>query len=129
MWQEISPATWTYNCMAFAAEENDRVWWPDPMGLYYWPEKAPREVTIPAFVLAFRTLGYEPATNRDWEPGIQKVALYVDDEGNPTHAARQLEKCGWLSKLGDDIDIIHDVPEDLPVHYGSVTVILKRRAR
>jgi hypothetical protein len=28
-------------------------WWPDPQGIGYWPEAAPRTETIEAFYLAF----------------------------------------------------------------------------
>ena len=33
-----SPADDGYNCIAWAATETDRWWWPDPFGAGYWPE-------------------------------------------------------------------------------------------
>jgi len=36
-----------YNCIAFAAGETHRWWW--PMGAY-WPEPAPRDETVDSFI-------------------------------------------------------------------------------
>jgi hypothetical protein len=44
-----------YNCVAFAAGETQRWWW--PIGAY-WPEQAPRHETIESFIVAFQALGY-----------------------------------------------------------------------
>src|SRR5262249_6606580 len=37
-----SPADDAYNCLAWAAAESDRWWWPDALGGYYWPAGVPR---------------------------------------------------------------------------------------
>jgi hypothetical protein len=42
-----------------------------------------------AFVEVFRTLGYLPCEDGQFEPDHEKIALYAH-QGVPTHAARQL---------------------------------------
>jgi hypothetical protein len=66
-----------YNCIAFAAGEDTRWWWPDPYGVYYWPLGVQREITVAAFVEAFRTLGYEVCQDGACEEGFEKIVLYV----------------------------------------------------
>ena len=56
-----SPATWNYNCIAWAAGVTDAWWWPSPQAVHYWPEGVPREETLEAFVQAFVTCGFVPA--------------------------------------------------------------------
>ena len=56
---KTSEATSEYNCVAWAAGETDRWWWPDSTRKKFWPRKARREVTMEAFVEAFQSLGYE----------------------------------------------------------------------
>jgi hypothetical protein len=72
-----SPKTPRYNCIAWAAGDNQRWWWPDPDNVAYWPAGATREATVAAFIEAFGTLGYQPCINSDLEPGYQKVPLYA----------------------------------------------------
>ena len=79
-------------------------------------------------------IGYEvcPIGSRALEPGVQKIALYVDEDGTPTHAARQLPSGEWTSKLGRAEDIRHKTLEALegsagqPPGYGRAKLILKR---
>lgn len=101
-----SAATGTYNCLTWAAGETDRWWWPDPMGVGYWPEGAPREETLAAYA----TSGFAPTSDPAPEPSFGKVAIYVRS-GLPTHAARQLPNGRWTSKLGRDVDIEHALPD------------------
>jgi hypothetical protein len=77
------------------------------MDQYYWPEDAPREETLEAFVVAFARLGFTRCDTADYEPGHEKVALFADPVGKPTHAARQLEGGQWTSKIGAQEDISH----------------------
>lgn len=122
-----SAATPTYNCIACAAGEDFRWWWPTP-GLYYWPKAAPLEETVESFALAFQSLGYEKCDNADLEQGRDKVAIYAGDDNVPTHMARQLPNGKWTSKLGSDIDIEHMTPHEVegPL-YGRVVRFLKRQ--
>jgi hypothetical protein len=50
----------------------------------------PRSATLDAFCSAFVTLGYSEDADDHVEPGFEKIALFADAAGVPTHAARQL---------------------------------------
>lgn len=121
----ISPATFVYNCIAWAAGIADDWWWPDPMGVSTWPASARREETVPAFEEAFQTLGYVPGADNTLEPGFEKIALYALN-GAPKHAARQIQDGRWTSKLGELEDVEHTLDGLVGTWYGSVVSILKR---
>lgn len=123
-----SPMTTDYNCIAWAANCTTCRWWPDEYGFLYWPEDVAREETIPAFIAAFETLGYEKCNDGTLEPGYEKVALFADFFKNPTHMARQLDDGRWTSKLGDWEDIEHEKVEDVSGKpYGEVVCFMCRR--
>jgi hypothetical protein len=121
-----SPATPSYNCIAWAARDTRRWWWPVP-GVYFWPSSAPYEETIEAFVAAFATLGFQQCETAALENGWEKVVIYVNASRVPTHMARQLPDGAWTSKLGSYFDIQHSQPEDVEgPAYGSPVVYLRR---
>lgn len=120
-----SPATPDYNCIAWAAGDTARWWWPNPL-FSYWPQGAPLEETLAAFVQAFATLGFIPCDDDTVESGFEKIAIYVNSQGKPTHAARQLPNGRWSSKLGKQVDIEHSLVGLTNSEYGSVARILKR---
>lgn len=65
-----------------------------------------------------------------YEEGFEKIAIYIDSHGKPTHAARQLSSGKWTSKLGQLEDIEHSNLDDVTgLHYGSVGAILKRQKK
>src|SRR5437868_7127994 len=105
-----SDEDWAYNCIAHAVGEKGLPWWPvenDTEGVF-WPDGVPREETVAAFVAAFRTRQYVPCNGPEPEDGFEKIALYMGEDGTPTHAARQLPASGiWTIKLGDWEDIEH----------------------
>jgi hypothetical protein len=125
-----SPVTRRYNCIAWAAKNNTRWWWPDPFGIGYWP-LAERRVTFDCFVKAFESLGYRVCLSDALEEGFEKIAIYgiksPDGSALPTHAALQLNNGEWTSKLGQFEDISHKSAEDLigPV-YGRPLVFMSR---
>ncbi len=122
-----SPDTIDYNCIAWAAEDNERWWWPDSQNIDYWPTGVPREVTINAFMQAYQTIGYQVCDRPNLEPGFQKIAIYADSAGKPTHCARQLPNGKWTSKLGQDEDIQHETLEGLTGEsYGNVACIMRK---
>jgi hypothetical protein len=125
--QVSSPVSGEYNCIAWAAQEDDRWWWPDRYGMYYWPADARREETLTAFVDAFRSFGYEACTSPGFEVGFEKVAIFTDQNGEPTHMARQLQNGSWTSKLGTLNDIEHDLYGVEGNEYAQVALILRRR--
>jgi hypothetical protein len=100
-----SNATPDYNCIAWAAGNTDRWWWPAHDG--FWPRRVIRQETLAAFVQAYETLGYEVCPDGSVEVGFEKIAIYADAGGHPTHAARQLQTGRWTSKLGESVDIEH----------------------
>jgi len=119
-----------YNCIAWAAGEDFRNWWPDLMGIGYWPPSIPREEKMPAFVRAYETLNFRLCIGGVLENGIEKLALYGKRRGEdviPTHAALQLESGEWTSKLGRFEDISHASVEDVygPC-YGEVIFYMAR---
>ena len=124
-----SAETPAYNCIAWAAERTGSWWWPDSGGDYFWPTGVPREESLEAFIHAFKLAGYEPSEHTDTEPEFDRIAIYVDAAGVPTHAARQLASGSWTSKLGSWEDIEHRTLEALAGRdpaYGRVAVILRR---
>jgi hypothetical protein len=139
-WYLKSPHTIVYRCIAWAACETHRSWWPMdcPRHLYppevYWPSHLPvSDESIANFVNAFvDTKGYSPCgRDTSFEFGYQKVAIYAKSENGSLvtkHMARQhLLGFGWLSKLGTGRDIFHPKVEDLHGNlYGTVEQVLKR---
>jgi hypothetical protein len=89
----------------------------------------PKEVTLAAFVALFEYLYFEGCDSPVFEDGYDKVALYADANGTPTHAARWWkDDGGWSSKLGEENDIRHHSLESLENRdYGSVVRIFRRR--
>ncbi len=135
-----SKRTDRYNCIAFAAGDRSKWWWPDPFGQYYWPRQANRDQTVDAFVEMFRLFGYEECDNPMPEIGFEKRAIYFDRYGTapftfsgmPTHAARQLVCGEWQSKLGPLEDIRHrslDCLNGRYPAYGEPVKILRRPTR
>lgn len=119
-----SPQTPVYNCIAWAAGDQSRWWWPNPGG--YWPPSAPTSIELTSFIQAFATVGYERCADGVVEIGFEKIAIYCID-GKPTHASRQLPSGAWTSKLGRDVDIEHQAVEGLcgPA-YGVVAAFMRR---
>lgn len=128
-----SPETpdFRYNCIAFAADDENLWWWPDQHGEAFWPKECKREVTRVAFIQAYATIGYQVCDNREVEAGYDKIALY-EKNGVPTHAAKQLEDGRWKSKLGEWEDIEHNTIEAVHTFqeiglYGEVAFYMKRK--
>lgn len=128
-----SPASTRYNCIAWAAGDTQRKWWPDTGPIGHWPESVPREETTDAFVRAYGTLGFAVCLDGGLEEGIEKIALYGEGPAGvevPTHAALQLASGQWTSKLGDFEDISHSTVEAVAGPcYGRVLCYLSRPRR
>lgn len=122
-----------YNCIAYAAGNSDTRWWPPIDGEQVegveWPDKAPPEETVEAFVAAYATAGYAPCDTSDPEEGYEKVAIYADADGGPTHAARQIMPTGlWASKLGGWEDIRHKTLQAVEcAAYGKAVRFVRRK--
>ncbi|NEQ98314.1 MAG: hypothetical protein F6K30_16615 [Cyanothece sp. SIO2G6] len=125
-----SPRTPSYNCIAWAAGESFRPWWPLPYAEinnppYYWPETSQDE-SLEDFISGFGKIGYECCDNGEWEDGYEKVAMYVQD-GEVTHMARQENSGRWTSKCGNLQDIEHSSPDALCDQYGEIACFMKRK--
>lgn len=122
-----SPATPEYNCIAWAASDTEAWWEPDPFYLSFWPDGITREYSLDAYINAYKTVGYTVCQSAEHEESYEKIAIYVDPDGKPTHAARQLSSGRWTSKLGQLEDIEHVTLESLTnSSYGSIAIIMKR---
>lgn len=125
-WKETSPRDPRYNCVAWAARDNRRWWWPGAHPRVHWPAGQGEEPTVESFERLFRSFGYEEAGTAEPEPGTEKIALF-GEELEVLHVARQLPNGRWTSKLGKGIDVEHDLPSLEGGIYGSVIRILHRR--
>jgi len=121
-------STWSeeYNCIAWAAGDTEKWWWPIDSPDAYWPRSLPYEVSVENFIKAFAHLGYHRFADGSHEHGFEKVVIYVGPDGKPNHMARQLGAT-WSSKLGSGYDIVH---EDLGgvecPDYGEARYFLRR---
>jgi hypothetical protein len=124
-----SPQTDQYNCIAWAAGVTDKWWWPtgDP-NLTHWPVGVPKQETIAAFIRMFGTVGYIQCDSAEFEPGFEKIALFADRDGIPTHAARQLSSGTWTSKLGALEDVEHSLTDLEGAEHGTVAAVMVRSA-
>lgn len=120
-----SPIDIRYNCIAWAAEDANHWWEPDGFGMCYWPNGVPREYTIEAYLLAFQSLGFNECDNMDFERNYEKIAIFAKNS-IPTHVARQLDSGMWTSKLGQNVDIEHNLYDLSESDYGQVVRILRR---
>ena len=78
-----SPESDRYNCIAWAAGDATRRWWPGEPD-YYWPPDAPQGETLESFQAVFAALGYRECATDEWEPGYEKVGLFAKEAGPPT---------------------------------------------
>lgn len=128
--EETSPYNEDYNCIAWAAEDTKNWWEPDPGGYLYWPPGTTRDYTLAAYIEAYETLGYGKCDSAEYETGYRKLAIYVNDFGRPTHAARQLPDGLWTSKCGKLEDVkheLHTLEGQIP-SYGKAFCFMKRPA-
>jgi hypothetical protein len=119
-----------YNCIAYAVGDETRKWAAYREVGYYWPDGAKEGHNLDALISAFEQLEYAICPDETLESECEKVALYVDEDGLWTHAAKQCEDGQWTSKLGNLEDIIHRTPQALAgidPAYGRVACIMKRR--
>ena len=125
-----SPVSPNYNCVACAAGETHRWWDALPEQGAYWPPGAPPAVSLGSLTLVFQALGYEECQSAATQAGFEKIALYADQQGSPTHVARQLPSGSWTSKLGALEDIEHASLESLEgTNYGKVVRVMRRSIR
>jgi hypothetical protein len=114
-----------YNCIAWAANDTTRWWWPGEY--YFWPKLVQFGESVALFVETFcQCLGYEKCESGDLESGYQKVAIYAIS-GSVKHMARQLPDGKWTSKLGRSVDISHALSGVEGPDYGTVVQFLRKK--
>lgn len=121
---QTSPVDGFYNCIAWAYGVNNLWFWPEKRS--FWPKGITRTVEINSFIELFASIGYKECSTGDFYKGVEKIAIYVDSDGIPTHAARQLNNGLWTSKLGGQIDISHTIEGMAGGFYGDVRVFMER---
>jgi hypothetical protein len=85
-------------------------------------------LTVDAFEAAYRSVGYERCGSSGFELRFEKIAVFAKPNGEPTHAARQLDSGRWTSKLGRHVDIEHGEPNVLTsAVYGAPVMFMRRR--
>jgi hypothetical protein len=118
-----------YNCMAMAVGDYTRVWWPGGMG--YWPRQ-PSEDTVDEVVDVLRAdFGYEICNDGKFEKDFRKVAIFADANNLPQHIAFQPNQTGsvrrrWKSKMGNNVNIEHELLAVACKLYGSPVKFLRR---
>lgn len=120
-----SPNTPIYNCIAYAAGDHKRIWWPDAAGNGYWPPQIQRAVTLTVFRQAFEQLNYKGVKTHIFEIGIENIAIFAKG-GQPTNSALQLINGKWSSKFGKEVDISHQLFPSNGHTYGNVGLIMAR---
>jgi hypothetical protein len=128
-----SPKNPRYNCVAWGARDVTRIWQYLPgLAGYYWPEELTTDETLESWIRVFEIEGgFSQCSERSLEPGIEKIAIYIDARGEPTHVSRQMASGLWTSKLGyRGKDIVHRKLEYLEGGiYGTVAQIMQRSAK
>lgn len=131
-YNKTSCKTDSYNCIAWAAGDESRWWWPMGNGpdgrAAHWPKGAPTNLTLKAFCIAFKTLGYDTCKDDCLEEGFEKVAIYAIGV-KPTHAARQLADGNWTHKIGRNIDMVASLSAVEQGIYGEAVRYLRRKRR
>lgn len=120
-----SPETSQYNCIAYAAGDTTRFWWPDAGRFFYWPRGVVRSESFPAFQAAYESVGFTLTNDYNLMPGVEKIAIF--HKGLlPIHAAKQNSDGLWSSKLGHSFDIQHDLEGMQGEEYGKVAFYMER---
>lgn len=128
-WRKSSEIDDGYNCIAFAVHDTRQYWDPNIIGLrgYYWPPGVPRDDNMASWIKVFEIHAFRVCEHGELEPGLEKIAIYADENQVPTHVARQLNDGTWTSKLGPYEDIEHRSLRALESYaYGNVAVFMKR---
>jgi hypothetical protein len=94
-------------------------------------ENLENDESLEEFIEAFASLGFSLCANASFEAGYFKIAIYIGEDGMPTHMAKQLHNGFWSSKCGKLEDMEHhlDALSGLDgFEYGRATCFMKRKA-
>lgn len=133
-WDITSQKDPKYNCVAWAADNDQTRWWQPPpynpmtRAAWYWPVGAPTTGTLDDYAWVFENiLAYERCSSPDAEAGFERVVLFESQDGERMHAARRVEFGRWESKLGKGWDIEHDELEAVAGTWAGMPTIFLRR--
>jgi hypothetical protein len=120
-----------YNCVSYIADDRRQRWEPEERGGWYWPPHLPKnDFSLDNYVRCFEFLMFRRCDDGSFEEGVEKIAVFVDDDGEFSHVARQLSDGWWSSKLGFYEDISHPANELLfqgrPTRYGEHLCFMSR---
>lgn len=73
----------------------------------------------------FAHFGFVECLSGSFEAGKVKLAIFANDYCF-THVARQLESGRWSSKLGEEMDLEHDLAALEGPLYGRVVKFMER---
>jgi hypothetical protein len=120
-----SEVDFNYNCLSWALSYTDK-YLVKGKGCH-WPWKDVPDDTVEGWAEVCRRHGFEsiPRENIQFVPGIEKIAILVDSEGE-LHAARQDQAGWWKSKLGSGPDIDHATLDGIASSYGTVVHVLQK---
>jgi len=123
-----SPRDPRYNCFAWAVGDTAHIWDPSSLGSgVYWPPGIAALPSLNGVLAAYAEEGFAVCESGAVELGFEKIAIFVDEAGDPRHAARQLRSGAWTSKLGPNVDIEHrDVQAVGGLVYGEPQVFMRR---
>ena len=136
-----SPATDEYNCVGLAIKDVDNWWWPKSypdarMGarpvqwmLPYDADETRRE-SIVEMLKALATRGFSPCENGEIEAHLEKIAIFGVGERVTHIATLPRNRHGrWKSKMGDNVDIEHELRAVEGPPYGIFLMFLSRSAQ
>lgn len=119
-----------YNCIAFTVDDFDNKIFPISNMDFKWPLQS-RINSIDNFVEFYKLFGYIPCgKNFSYDNKFNKIALYVDKNNFPTHAAKQYDEKYWESKIGNYERILHTLEGLEGSHhkysYGCVHMVFRK---
>lgn len=126
---ELAGSSDLYNCIAWAAGDTQRWWWPSLC--QYWPntedKQGPPEVE--KFERMFQNdFGYTRCKTGRHRSGYEKIAIWADYQWDTvTHASRQLRNGKWTSKCGPSFLVMHPCHKGLSTGYGRIVRFMERR--
>ena len=126
-----SPRSDAQNCIGHALQAN-LYFDPGVVGTFiegrYWPPDIRADDSVEAWVQLFEMHQFRECANGDLQTGMEKIAIYVGEDGNTSHCARQLPSGQWTSKLNKLEDIRRDSLADLlsPPEYAAVVKFMSR---
>ena len=100
-----SPFDAKYNCIAHAADDNEKWWWAVDTKTagndVFWFNNIPSQATLENFILAFQKLGYQPCDNPELEKDfdVTIITQNIDDLHERAGSTKVLHLHGEIFKM------------------------------